>query len=122
MEQSERVEVGSRVTIFRRGKNGTWTADYWHENQHRRMSLRTSNKKVALERAIKLSSELIDGKHQKLVNKTTIEAAVKAYLTYLEVEGRALRTVVRYRGELITFQEFCQSQNVALLTQISPAL
>ena len=59
--EPERIQVGQFTTVFRRGKKGTYTADFHHDGEHCRRSLRTSNLKVARQRAIELERESLDG-------------------------------------------------------------
>ena len=56
-----RVPVGERVTIYPRGKKRIYVADFWSDGEHMRLSLRTSNKKIAMQRAMKLEVNLVDG-------------------------------------------------------------
>jgi hypothetical protein len=60
-DDPNRVRVGDRITIYPRGAKKAWAADFWQDNVHRRVSLRTSNKKVAVERATKLAADLTHG-------------------------------------------------------------
>ena len=99
MTNPERIQVGDRVTIYRRGKAGTWCADFWFNDGHRRMSLKTQNKKVAIQRAVRLDNELIGGSFKKSATNTLITDVINDYLTYLQNENRARQTIVRYRGE-----------------------
>lgn len=118
----ERIAVGNRVTITPRGKKKIWTADFWNDGAHRRQSLKTSNKKVAIDRATKLERDLLHGTHRVVRQEVSIEQAVEDYLTYLTAEGRARKTIVKYRGQLETFRDFCHEQRVRPLGRISPSL
>jgi len=117
-----RIRVGDRVTIYRRGKSGIWCADFWFDDEHRRTSLKTQNKKVAIQRAVKLDNELIDGSFRTSATNTLIVDAISDYLTYLQNENRARKTIVRYRGELNGFYDFCLGRRARRLTQITPTL
>jgi integrase len=122
MENNERIRIGDRMTIYRRGMKGVWCADFWFEGEHRRTSLKTRNKKIATQRAVKLDSELIDGKYQRPPSSKSIRSAIDDYLAHLQTEDRARKTIVRYRGELNTFCEICLRQKVRCLAQITPTL
>ena len=122
MTRNERIRVGDRVTIFRRGQLGIWCADFSQDGRHQKVSLKTTNKKVATERAVKLAGELVAGTYRQIANTATLATALGDYLRYLETEGRARKTIVRYRGELMTFCEYCRSQRVLRLAQITPTL
>lgn len=122
MHDSNRIRIGDKVTIYPRGRKGTWCADFWFNGMHQRQSLQTCNKKTATQRAVKLDSDLTDGKYRPAPTSTAIEPSVEQYLSYLETESRARRTIVRYRGELYTFRDFCREHRVVRLSQITPVL
>lgn len=114
-----RVPVGDRVTIYQRGRKKTWTADFSSDNAHRRVSLRTTNKKVAVERATKLAAELTHGAFRPPPPARSVREAVDAYLTHLTTEDRAPRTLVKYRGELDRFVAFLAGRRVTRLGQVT---
>jgi site-specific recombinase XerD len=122
MTEPERIPVGEYVTIYRRGKRGTWTADFLVDGVHQRRSLKTTNKKFAVRRAFEIDNRLSSGTYRPPSPATTISAANQQYLDYLRAEGRASKTIVRYQGELKTFDEFCRQRNVHRLAQITPAV
>lgn len=119
---STRVSIGNRVTIYPRGKKNTWTAEFWFDGQHRRKSLKTQNKKIATDRALKLELELQAGDYQSIPNGVTIDDAIERYLNSLKADNRARKTVVRYRGELERVRTFCHERKVRLLSRITPTL
>lgn len=112
------IPIGDRVKIYRRGKKGTWTASYWFDGDHRRISLKTTNQKVANRRATDLAAQLNDGTHRPIPKGMTIVNAIERYLTFLQTERRARKTIVRYRGELETFRDFCNGRRIWNLGQI----
>lgn len=57
-DETNRARVGGRITICPRGAKKTRVADFWQDNVHRKVSLRTTNKKVVVERATKLAADL----------------------------------------------------------------
>jgi len=122
MKNNSRIRVGDRVTIFPRGKNKIWCADFWFNGEHRRQSLATRNKKVAVQRAVKIDHDLTAGKFRSVAAKTTIAAAIEEYLKFVEGEGRAPRTIEKYRGDLYAFRDFCVAQHALRLVQIGPRL
>lgn len=115
---NERIALGNRVSIYQRGKKGTWVADFWHAGKHTRKSMRTPNKKVALDRATKLAGELHDGSYV-LEKRTPIKEAVEAYLDHLRARERAAKTLTRYRGELETFAEFVAGRRVRTMDLVT---
>lgn len=120
--ENSRIRVGDRVTIYPRGKKRIYCADFWDEGKHRRVSLETRNKRIATQRAVQLDADLIAGKFKAPPKPTTIRKAIDAYIDYLTSEGRARKTIVRYRGELEGFRHFCQSHRVTRLAQITLTL
>ncbi len=122
MSKSDRIPVGEHVVIYQRGKRGIWTAEFTRDGKHCRKSLGTKNKKVALRKALQLEHELSTGTFRPAATSTPIASASDQYLSWLESEGRAPKTIVRYTGELKTFQEFCSARQVLRLSQIAPIL
>lgn len=118
----ERIQVGDRVSIYPRGKKKIYCADFWQEGKHKRVSLETRNKKIATQRAVKIDAALASGTYAAAPPPVSIEAAVAKYLDYLESEGRARRTIVRYTGELNGFREFCAERQVVQLGKITMLL
>jgi integrase len=107
---STRERVGDRVTIRPRGKKGIFVAEFWHDGQHRRRSLRTTNKRVARTRAAALEHQLSQGQLAKSPPPVTVREAIRRYLEHLKTEGRAPRTLTRYRGELDALADYLEGQ------------
>ena len=120
MNPTERIRVGDRITIFQRGKKKTWCADFWRDGEHQRQSLKTANKKVAIERATKLAATLVDGTFHRPLPTVTIMETVDNYLKFLKTEDRAPKTLVKYRGVFNTFVSFLDDLGVTRMTQVSP--
>jgi integrase len=121
-EKPARVRVGDRVTIYPRGKRRIWCADFWRDGRHCRRSLRTANKKYALQRALKLDAELASGIYQQPPPPVTTRQAAADYLTHLKTEGRARKTLVKYRGILDTLIVFVESHRAAQLGHLTASL
>ncbi len=117
-----RIRVGDRVTIYQRGAKKIYVADFWRDGRHQRLSLHTSNRTLAMQRAIKLNAELEAGTFRAPPPPTTVRQAISDYFDYLRTEGRARKTIVRYEGELTRFRDFLQSLQATRLSQITPAL
>lgn len=120
---TEAIQIGDHVTIRRRGKKGTWTADFTQNGAHCRQSLKTSNKKFAQERARRLDLEIAEGmfpgRRQKPVF-VGLTAGVDEYETYLKSEGRRRKTRTKYRGILgVKFAQFAASLGVDSLRDIT---
>ena len=54
----QRIRVGEFTTIYKRGKKGVYTADFHHDGEHCRESLKTRNKKIARQRAMRDAAHL----------------------------------------------------------------
>jgi integrase len=120
-DESDRVRVGDRVTIYPRGAKKTWVADFWQDGTHKKQSLKTSNKKVAIERATKLAAELIGGTYQAPPPSVTVKQAADDYIASLETESRARKTVVKYRGVFDLFVVYLERHKVTKLAQVTAA-
>jgi len=121
-ESADRTRIGDRVTITRRGKRGTWTADFWHNGQHRHRSLKTANVKVARQRAMRLESELATGDYAAPAKPISIADAVQQFMINRKSEGRAKKTLVKYTCELDLFTTFLTRHGAHTLKQVSPHL
>ncbi len=119
---SKRVRVGDRVTIYPRGKNRIYCADFWFEGEHHRRSLKTRNLKVARQRAIQLEADLLAGGYQPAPAPWTLEEAIDAYLDHLKTEDRRPKTRTKYRGILTTFREYAQTSDIRRLSQVTAVL
>src|SRR4051794_21747228 len=81
-ERPDRVRVGDHVTIYPRGKKKLWCADFWRDGKHCRLSLGTANKKVALQKALKLEAELAGGTYHKPPPAVTVRQAADDVAVY----------------------------------------
>lgn len=113
-------KVGDLVSIFRRGQ--IWYANYQADGRQVRRSLKTSSKKEARRLALALERELLQAESGERVEPVTLEVAIDAYEDYLRTEGRAERTLAKYRGVLQRFHQLATSRGVARLDQIRPHL
>ena len=116
----ERIPVGDRVTICRRGSKGIWSAEFSLNGGHKRRSLKTQNKRFAIRKATELAAELEAGTYRSEL-PTKIRDAGDAYIEYLQVEGRAPKTIVRYRGEIRTFAGFAEKRGILKMSQVTLA-
>lgn len=125
---NQRVLVGERVTLFRRGNKGIWQMDFHHEG-HRVKSTRTADLRTAKQRAMKVAVQLIDGTYEihssqrSLVVEPTIEGislsvAINDFIDFHKTEGTRPKTHIRYRGILTTFREFVEGLEINLVSQV----
>ena len=87
--------VGDRVRIFRRGK--VWYANFQHAGRQHRVSLKTTSKKEARLRALRIEGELARGTWGA-VAAATVTDGIAAYDDHLATEGRAPKTLSKYRA------------------------
>jgi integrase len=118
-DRPERIRVGDRVVIYPRGKKRIYVADFWFDGQHRRQTLGTANKKVALSRATKLAHDLTCGSFQQAPPPKTIASAVEDYIAYLRTEGRASKTLVKYQGIYQVLLAFVAANHIVRLGQFT---
>jgi len=64
MDNEDRDFIGNRVRIYPRGVKGTYCADFWADGKHCRRSLKTRNRKAAVDRAVALANSLQEGTYQ----------------------------------------------------------
>jgi integrase len=119
-DESDRIRVGDRVTIYPRGKKKIWCADFWRDGSHCRQSLKTGNKKIALSRALTLDAQLSTGTYEKPPPPVTLRQTVEDYIKFLELENRAPKTIVKYRGILDVLAVYLEEQGVTRLAQFTP--
>jgi hypothetical protein len=86
--------VGEHVRIYQRGK--TWHANFQHGKKQHRVSLKTTNKKVARRLALKIEVEVSTGQWKPMAETATIDQAIVAYRESLIAEERAPRTITKY--------------------------
>lgn len=116
-ETAEREKVGERVTLYRRGS--VWQAGYNIEGKQYRVSLKTSNKKQAARKAIKIEADLLGGNHTPQRLAPLLEEVVKDYKAYLQTKGVRPSTIKRYNAELDRFIEFARTEQILRITGIT---
>jgi integrase len=115
INDGNRIRIGHNVTIYRRGKRGLWCAEYWRNGQHCRQSLKTTNKKVAVQRGTKLSTELTDGTYVKAPMPVAVGDVSDDYIAFLETKGRARKTITKYKSTLELLVNFLIEHRVTKL-------
>lgn len=87
--------VGEHVRLYQR--NGTWYANFQFRKRQRRQSLHTGSKKEARRRAAQIDVQLTIGQWKSAIDAVTVRQAVHAYLDVLDADGRAPKTMAKYR-------------------------
>jgi integrase len=121
MDTTGRIRVGDRVAVYPRGKKKTYVADYHGDGGHRRVSLKTTNRKTAVERATLLAADVVAGVHRRPPPPLELEAAIEQYLAVLATDGRAPRTLGKYRTQLTNFRRFLAGRRVTKLHEVGAA-
>ena len=117
--QNQRFRIGDHVTIYPRGKKNTWYADYHHDGRHCRTSLKTSNRKIAEQRARELDVSLHGGQFKQATKPTAMVDAKELFIADLKALGRAHKTIVKYQREIENFIAFAKQSGVTTLQRIS---
>lgn len=118
-----RIRIG-RVTISRRGKKGTWNAEYHQGGQHTRKSLHTTYKKEAERLAADINASLISGKTPAPHETTSIGTgeAIDKFITAKQVDGCSSKTLTKYRTELKSFERYAAEDRFFKVQDISAGL
>jgi integrase len=113
---------GSRVPTLKleqRGQKQTYHASFWHQGKHHRFSLKTSNRKEAERRLLRLAARLEQGEGAS-TPRLTVDEGVAKYLEYLRTAHRRPKTVTKYTTLLDNFATFLRDEHVTLLRAIRP--
>jgi site-specific recombinase XerD len=98
---SPSVTIGHRIFRDRQGRetsSSVWHAEYWLDGRQRSKSLKTTNKTAALREAMSLARKLHDNPEQQSAPKrVAIQTAITDYLEMLVNQGRAPKTLEKYR-------------------------
>jgi integrase len=87
--------VGDRVRIYRRG--ATWYANFQHDGRQHRPSLKTTSKKEARRRALRIEADLAAGAgFGAPPPPTRVADVIAAYTDFLRTEDRAPKTLAKY--------------------------
>lgn len=121
-ESTEKLRIGDYVTIYPRGQRRVYTADYWKDGKHHRLSLKTRNLKIAKERARKLDLQLAEGifSSQRVKQvKIGLVKAVDDFIAFQKAEGRRRKTWVKQEGVLQRkFAVFSSGRGVANVDEV----
>ncbi|HTQ40315.1 MAG TPA: tyrosine-type recombinase/integrase [Pirellulales bacterium] len=120
-DNENRIQIGDHVTIYRRGKTGIWTAEYWYNRQHRRTSLKTRNLRIARHSAVRMDDRLAQGQNpvdRPIQKGITLRQAADDFVEYLITEDRRRKTIIKYKGVLKKFITFSNSVQVARIANV----
>jgi integrase len=114
------ITIGHRIFRDRGGNliiSAVWQAEYWLGGRQRSKSLGTTNKADAIRQAICLSRKLQDNPDQHQAPKRlAIAVACASYIEMQENQGRAPKTLEKYRCVLKAFSEWVKDQRYASMS------
>jgi integrase len=116
------IRIGDKVQIRPRGKRGIYIAEFFHDGQHRRRSLKTARLDLAHKRAIALEADLAGGEYKARPKLVALAAAQDDFLAVKRGEGIARKTEIKYGDWLDAFVAFAATRDVRFLQQCTPAL
>ena len=117
-ESAQKIKFGRvKLTLYLRRK--TWWVRYSVNGQQCRYSLRTQDVVEAHERVAVIEAELKHPSFPAAQRKTTLEGAGRLYLSHLETEGRAKRTLGKYRKTLQRLITVANSQQIERLDAVN---
>lgn len=116
-EPKEFLPAGERISIFLRGR--TWYCNYQHNGRQVRRSLSTTNKKEAILRAQRIETDLSRGAIPNQIRIATIGEVCDAFLRSAEVEGRAAKTLTKYRHVVEQIKAHAEKQKKSNDSQLN---
>ncbi len=114
---AKRFRVGDRVIGFRRGE--WWWAEFYLNGKQKRQPLKTTSKKEARRRAIRLKASLLDGSYRQAPPNKTVAEVIELHERHLKTEDRAPGTIKRYAAEFERWQRFLEDNGVTRIGDVS---
>lgn len=116
MTRRNSEKIGEHIRIYQRAD--TWYANYQLDGKQRRESLATSNKKLAVRKALLLDRKISDGALAPAIVPATISEVIEAYKQYLVTEQRRHKTKTKYWGILQHVQELADELHRSSILQL----
>lgn len=117
LRESRSECVGERVRIFQRGR--VWQAQFIQDGKLSRMSLRTSNKKVARNRAVALEHQLAEGEVRTRHRAPSLTDVIDEYLQHLRTERRSPKTIDKCELVFRRLLALADELNVKTIAQVN---
>jgi site-specific recombinase XerD len=95
-------------------------AEYFANGRQHQEPLGTNNKATAIRAAYALAERIERGQQRIRDSRRTIQELADAYYAYCEGRGRARKTLVKYKGQLERFKEWCKSEGIRRARTFSP--
>ena len=118
MNNKDRFNINDNLKITRRGKKGTWTADFNVGYTHRRVSLKTTDQATAIRHAEKMSLDLAKGELKEINAKFPLDEAIQNYLAKITSDQRARKTFLKYTQVLRQFKDLVAKRSLLYLHQL----
>lgn len=122
----DRLQVGERVKIYKRGRKKTWTACFSWGGKHHRVSLKTRSEKVARGKATRLETVLDEGEYMPRIlavpvalPTATISKASEEYLAYKRSGKFRKRSQAKYKSAIREFQMFCEANGTKNISDVT---
>ena len=115
-EDQKFFPAGDRISIFLRGR--TWNCNYQHNGRQVRRSLGTQNKKEAILRAQRIEADLNRGAIPDQIRIATIEEVCQGFIRSTEVEGRAPKTLAKYRNVVAQIKAQAEKSKISNVSQL----
>jgi integrase len=119
-QQKEPLVICEMIKLWRRGKKGIWTAEYWHNGKHHRKSLGTRNQKVAEQEATKLAARILEGTLPEALKRYPVTQAMNDFIEQARLDGRDHKTIKKYETVFKGWIGHLSSVGVTNLQQIRP--
>jgi site-specific recombinase XerD len=118
MKKDNSERIGERIRIYQRGS--TYWANLQHRGRQLRKSLKTNNVKTARRLALNWEQEVLSGSTSNAVptEPPTVVRVVELLLAVCESEGRAAKTLTKYRSVLQRVIELAEELGLTDILQI----
>lgn len=117
-QKQQFLPVGERTAIYRRGS--TWYVNYQSRGRQIRRSLKTRNKKEAMLRAQRIETEANHDPTTAPITEASVEEVIQAFLAAAEAEGRARKTLVKYRFVTQQIHRLAEDRRLEFIQQLTP--
>lgn len=108
--------VGDFVRIFLRGSR--WYANAQFDGRQLRKSLKTTSKKEARVRALRWETELQAGEGKRTAPPPPVAEVIRMYTEFLETEGRAEKTLVKYKAVFKHIETLAQKRRARTVADL----
>ena len=115
--QPRRIRVTHHVTIMQRGKKRTWQADFHVNGRHCLQTLKTSNRRIAEQKARDIEN-LLQSETFATITKIGFSETIKRFIEKKKGSCTA-STIGKYQHDLDTFHAFVQKKGIRHIRHIT---